>query len=102
MTENKLIYNIIKVSCGFIAGTVLLYYIHDLNFILISIIQLFFYTLFYTLFDRYFLKNMKIDNAINYIESLKDRELFIDLYKHEELAIILNGELRTLLKILKG
>jgi heme O synthase-like polyprenyltransferase len=48
--------NLFKVSLGFVAGTILLYFIQDLNFIFISLFQLCFYTIFYTIIDKILFK----------------------------------------------
>ena len=44
-------WNLIKVTLGFVAGTGLLYAIQDLAVVLISLIQMIFFTLFYTMLD---------------------------------------------------
>jgi len=49
---NSLSRNVIKVSLGFFSGTALLAFIHPFPIILISIIQMFFFTVFYTLVDK--------------------------------------------------
>lgn len=49
----KIIYqNIVKVIIGFIFGSILLYFIKDLHFLLISLIQMIFFTTLYTIIDK--------------------------------------------------
>ncbi len=45
--------NTIKVSLGFIAGLIILYYIHDFNFVVINIIETGFFIIFYTCVDKF-------------------------------------------------
>ena len=44
--------NIIKVGIGFVFGSILLFFIQDLHFIIISLIQMFFFTVLYSSIDR--------------------------------------------------
>jgi heme O synthase-like polyprenyltransferase len=48
---NSFLRNIFKVSMGYFAGVILLYYINQSSIIIIDVIQLIFYLIFYTLLD---------------------------------------------------
>jgi hypothetical protein len=52
-------WNLIKVFIGFIFGTVLLYFIVDLPILVVSLIQMIFFTILYSFLDR---MKKKIEN----------------------------------------
>lgn len=56
--------NLLKVGLGFIFGTVLMYYIQSYHFFVISLINMIFFTCFYTIIDK-ILKKLKNERRMD-------------------------------------
>lgn len=60
-----IVYNFAKVLIGFFIGTFFLYFIQDLPVVIISLLQMVFFTLLYSLLD-YIYKGIKGNERDNY------------------------------------
>ena len=56
--------NSIKVLLGFLAGIILLFFIHELNYIVIALIQTGFFIVFYTIVDKFLDYFLSIERKI--------------------------------------